>query len=102
LWPIAVALSRLSLRGATVVASARQASGGLARRLRSSLPSAPGPDLVEPPSPDRGTRPPPAPPPAAADGAQGPSETPAERPASTLGSLLDSQRARRSGRQPDG
>lgn len=108
LWPIAVAMSRLSLRGATVAASARGAGSGLARRLRTSLPSLPGADHVEPPrstststssstSTPRSSAPSSEP-----DDPQPSSDAPTERPSSTLGSLLDSQRARREGRRPDG
>ena len=89
-WPIAVALSRLSLRGATVTASARTVGGRLARRVRARLPSRPGEDLVDQASSS----------PTVTGGAAG-DPPPPERPASTIGSLLESQRERR-GRREDG
>jgi uncharacterized membrane protein len=57
LWPIAVALSRLSLRGATI-AGARAGMASATRRVRTSLPrlGAPDPSNLPAPQPTRSAR----------------------------------------------
>ncbi len=105
LWPVAVACSRLLLRGAALASTARTARAELTRRLRAALPDAPGrsgparsrhpgeraatmngPATVPPERPARAPVETPAPPP--------PDQKQAA-PKSTLGSLLDARRARR-------
>jgi len=110
LWPIAVALSRLALRG-TVTAQAGYAGATAVWWLRQRLPSppslpglpgrkapeprAPAPSAVDPPpKPQRPARP------------ERPPEDEREKrereaPVATLGSLLASQRRRRSGDTDD-
>lgn len=102
LWPVLVALSRLSLRAAGVTTTARTASATLGRRLRASVPRV-GDGLPPAARPDG--QPGSGPPTTGAGGSTVPgspmpddtSEEPAAEapPKSTLGSLLESQRARR-------
>lgn len=108
-WPIAVALSRLSLTGSTPLGSVRSAGAGLTERVRASMPSRPGreptrhgPAASPPARPSSSPAPPPVP--GSSRSAQPAGEPsappsgaapPAEPSSSTLGSLLDAQRRRR-------
>jgi Mg-chelatase subunit ChlD len=107
-WPLAVALSRLTLRAGGMVGTALGAGAAIGRRVRDSLPSRPGGDLAgrgsrtSPPPPEGGRRQ--ASEPGTASGPVAPPPPTTERPApaaprSTLDSLLESKRQRRG---PDG
>jgi hypothetical protein len=127
LWPVAVALSRLALRG-TVTAQAGYAGATALWWLRTHLPSPPAlpgrrragdasaaspPSTIDPPAPVGGRKaaatPPSARParPARPERPERPPDDDREKqerqaPAATLGSLLASQRRRRDGPADDG
>lgn len=91
LWPIAVALSRLALRGAAVAAVRRRAAwvGWAARSMRARVPARPGrepraPAPPPPPRPDRRVKEP----------------VGAPVPPATIGRLLDRKREGRPGGEP--
>jgi len=89
LWPVAVALSRLALRGAGFTAVRERAAwaGWVARWVRSRVPSRPG---AEPRArPERPPRPAPKPPPEPV------------APPPTLGRLLEKKRETRTGAPPE-
>ncbi len=90
LWPLAVLLSRLSIRGASLVGAAAGAAAGAGRRLRSVIPR------LAPPDPDnRPTERSKPAPPANAGSPDGSS--------TTVGGLLERKRAgRRAEPPPDG
>ena len=92
LWPLAVVLSRLSLRG-VAMADVRQTAGTGLRRARAALPRLPRLD----PRNDRPPKPPPdaLPPPAAGSRQPGSASPPAASPAegSTLDKLLEGKRS---------
>jgi hypothetical protein len=96
LWPIAVALSRLSLRGATV-AGARSGVAAAGRRLRGAVPRLGAPDPDNAPAPStaaprsKPTTPRAAPPTTKADGSAVGKQTAA------VNELLAKKRARQSG-----
>ena len=102
LWPIAVALSRLSLRGATV-AGARSGIGSATRRVRASLPrlGAPDPSNAPTPRPNRPEpeRAPPVPPHGAEPAGRhpGPRATGPTGQTATVSELLARKRARQHG-----
>lgn len=95
LWPLAVAVGRLNLRGSAVAASVAHA-GSVARwRLRTLVPARPGreeavPDRPAPPRPER----PPTP-------ARAPTPDPEAAVPTTLGTLLDRKRGGRPAPPPD-
>jgi Mg-chelatase subunit ChlD len=97
LWPIAVALSRLSLRGATV-ARARSGLGTAGRRMRSALPrlgsmdpdNAPARRPTEPAQPAAGR--------SAAPSATRSARTGAGKQTAAVNELLAQKRARQAGR----
>jgi Mg-chelatase subunit ChlD len=108
-WPIAVALSRLSLRTSTISLPIRGVGAGAARRVRASLPTRPGAEPRPQPTgsprsapPAGDERPPPAPPatepPGEPSGPPPPPPSPGPAP-STLDALLESKRERR--RRPE-
>ncbi|MGH9113981.1 MAG: VWA domain-containing protein, partial [Acidimicrobiales bacterium] len=99
LWPLAVAVSRLALRGS--VATQARYAGATAlwwlRRARSRLPALPGRNRAAGPAPDAERERPARPERSAPTGSGGASPKGNPQPAATLGSLLESQRRRRSG-----
>jgi hypothetical protein len=94
LWPLAVALSRLALWGA-VTQRLAYARSSVWYQVRTRLPSRPGASSDAAPAPRRPVKPErPAPPRRERHAAE---EEATPRPEGSLGSLLDSQRRRRSG-----
>jgi uncharacterized membrane protein len=105
LWPIAVALSRLSLRGATM-AGARAGVVTAARRVRAAMPKLGTTDPHNAPAPPRGT-----PPPTVDSAPAKVRTTPAKEPAPAgapssqterMNELLARKRQRQQGGQPGG
>ncbi len=108
LFPLAVVLSRISLRGATAAgarAGIATAAGTLGRRARGLVPRLGALDPTERPTPPRSPpMPPPPPPPAAPSSGPGPppppdvpdepADEPAPTPASTINDLLAGKRQR--------
>jgi len=121
LWPLAVVLSRVSLRGATVAGALRAAAGGvrgLGQRARRTVPKiggldpdavpnprAAGPprEVIRPPTPDVApSRPVPGEPLRTPPAAPPPPPPPPPVTGSTVDDLLAAKRNRRAGRPPPG